>query len=316
MPGSRAASRFLCIRTMPIASTTSSRAACSSAPIRSAPATVSSCRPTRPTATRPARRVWRFWSSGARRISTSTSSPSPCPPGRRSQMRFPRGVRIGPAKSRPAQSSPERGGFPMSLKRFENKVAVITGAASGIGAATARLFAREGAHVVLADIGDEGGRTLARDLGPTALAVRCDVSKQKDVEALIQTAVDTHGRIDILFNNAGIGSYGSTVETTTEQWLNVIAVDLHSVFYACHAAIPHMPRGSAIVNTASISGLGGDHRFDAYNAAKGDVVNYTRSMAVDHARDGIRVNALCPGLVDTPITAGAHQIPGLKEDRS
>jgi meso-butanediol dehydrogenase / (S,S)-butanediol dehydrogenase / diacetyl reductase len=202
----------------------------------------------------------------------------------------------------------------MSLNRFENKVAVITGAASGIGAATARLFAREGAHVVLADIGDEGGRTLARDLGPTALAVRCDVSKQKDVEALIQAAFDTHGRIDILFNNAGIGSYGNTVETTAEQWLNVIAVDLHSVFYACHAAIPHMPRGSAIVNTASISGLGGDHRFAAYNAAKGAVVNYTRSMAVDHARDGIRVNALCPGLVDTPITAGVHQIPGLKED--
>ena len=96
------------------------------------------------------------------------------------------------------------------MKRFENKVAVITGAASGIGAATARLMAREGAHVVLADIGDEGGRSLARDLGPTALAVKCDVSKQADVDALIRAAVDSHGRIDILFNNAGIGSYGTS----------------------------------------------------------------------------------------------------------
>ncbi|WP_335589834.1 SDR family oxidoreductase [Hyphomonas oceanitis] len=202
----------------------------------------------------------------------------------------------------------------MTMKRFENKVAVITGAASGIGAATARLMAREGAHVVLADIGDEGGRSLARDLGPTALAVKCDVSKQADVDALIRAAVESHGRIDILFNNAGIGSYGTSVEMDAATWENVIAVDLHSVFYACHAAIPHMPQGSAIVNTASISGLGGDYRFAAYNAAKGAVVNYTRALAVDHARDGIRVNALCPGLVDTPITAGVHQIPGLKED--
>lgn len=202
----------------------------------------------------------------------------------------------------------------MSLKRFENKVAIVTGAASGIGAATARLFAREGAHVVLADIGDEGGATLARDLGPTALAVKTDVSKKADVAALVRAAVDSHGRIDILFNNAGIGSFGNTVELPPDQWQQVIAVDLHSVYYACHHAIPHMPRGSAIVNTASISGLGGDYRFAAYNAAKGAVVNYTRALAIDHARDGIRVNALCPGLVDTPITAGLNQMPGLYEE--
>lgn len=201
----------------------------------------------------------------------------------------------------------------MSTKRFENKVAVITGAASGIGAATARLMAAEGALLVLADIGDEGGQTLAADL-ENAIAVKCDVSKAADVEALIKTATGKHGRIDILFNNAGIGSFSNTVELQPAEWERVIAVDLHSVYYACHYAIPYMPRGSAIVNTASISGLGGDYRFAAYNAAKGAVINYTRALAIDHARDGIRVNALCPGLVATPITSGLQQLPGLKEE--
>lgn len=202
----------------------------------------------------------------------------------------------------------------MTRKRFDNKVAVITGAASGIGAATARLLAREGAHVVLADLNDDGGKSIAADLGPTAMAVKCDVSVAADVEALIKAAVDRHGRIDILFNNAGIGSFGNTVELPPADWERVIAIDLHSVYYACHFAIPHMPAGSAIVNTASISGLGGDYRFAAYNAAKGAVVNYTKALAIDHGRDGIRVNAICPGLVDTPITSGLQQLPGLREE--
>jgi meso-butanediol dehydrogenase/(S,S)-butanediol dehydrogenase/diacetyl reductase len=202
----------------------------------------------------------------------------------------------------------------MSRKRFENKVAVITGAASGIGAATARLLSSEGAQVVLADISDEGGKSLAASLGPSAMAVRCDVSKAGEVEALVRAAVARHGRIDILFNNAGIGSFGNSVEITPAEWENVIAVDLHSVFYACHFAIPHMKSGSAIVNTASISGIGGDYRFAAYNAAKGAVINYTRALAIDHAKAGIRVNALCPGLVATPITAALQDLPELQDD--
>lgn len=202
----------------------------------------------------------------------------------------------------------------MTGKRFKNKVAVITGAASGIGAATARLLWQEGASVVLADIGDEGGKSLATSLGPSAMAVKCDVSKASDVEALVKAAVAAHGRIDILFNNAGIGSFANTVELPPEEWERVIAVDLHSVYYACHYAIPHMKPGSAIVNTASISGMGGDYRFAAYNAAKGAVINYTRALAIDHAKAGIRVNALCPGLVATPITAGLQQLPGLQDE--
>ena len=203
----------------------------------------------------------------------------------------------------------------MSKNRFDGKIAVITGAASGIGAATARLFASEGALLVLADINAEAGQAMVDELGADKTTfVTCDVSKMDDISKLIQTAVDKHGRIDILFNNAGIGSFGTSVEMTAQTWEQVIAVDLHSVFYACHHAIPHMSPGASIVNTASISGLGGDYRFAAYNAAKGGVVNYTRALAMDHARDGIRVNALCPGLIDTPITAATKEIPGLAED--
>ena len=199
--------------------------------------------------------------------------------------------------------------------RFTGRVAVITGGASGIGAATARLLAKEGAKLVLADINADAGAAMVSELsGSDVHFIRTDVSSVDDIRALIDETVKLHGRIDILFNNAGIGSFGNTVETTIEQWQQVIAIDLNAIFYACHYAIPHMPKGSTILNTASISGLGGDHRFAAYNAAKGGVINYTKSLAVDHARDGIRVNALCPGLIDTPITAATKEIPGLLED--
>ena len=196
--------------------------------------------------------------------------------------------------------------------RFDGKVAVVTGAATGMGAATAKLFAAEGARLVLGDINENAGRALADELGGTFVA--CDVGVKGDVEALISAAVDRHGRIDILFNNAGIGHYGKTPETSAEAWERVIAVDLNAVFYACHAAIPHMPKpGGAIINNASISGLGGDHGMSAYNAAKGALVNYTRSLAVDHAVEGIRVNAICPGYIETPLAAAIAAMPKLQQ---
>lgn len=204
----------------------------------------------------------------------------------------------------------------MDRKRFQDKVAVITGAASGIGAATARLLAQEGACVVIADLDEAGGRALAERIGDEqALFHRTDVADLGQVDGLIEQAIRRFTRIDVLFNNAGIGCLGETPELDPETWSRVIAIDLNSVFYACRAAIPHMRRtgGGAIVNTASISGLAGDYAFTAYNAAKGAVINYTRALAIDHAKDGIRVNALCPGLIDTPLTAGAKQMSGLFE---
>jgi len=196
--------------------------------------------------------------------------------------------------------------------RFADKVALITGGGSGIGAATARLLAREGAKVVVVDLAADDARAVAGETG--GIAVEADVARRADVERAVAAAVSAHERIDILFNNAGIGCVGRTPDLDPAEWERVIAIDLNAVFYACRAAIPHMPRpGGAIVNTASISGLAADYGFTAYNAAKAAVINYTRCLAIDHAREGIRANALCPGLIATPLTAGAKALPGLEQ---
>jgi meso-butanediol dehydrogenase/(S,S)-butanediol dehydrogenase/diacetyl reductase len=195
--------------------------------------------------------------------------------------------------------------------RLEGKVAVITGAASGIGAATARRFAAEGARLVLADVNEEHGRAVAAEL--RAAFRPTDVTDVAAVDALMQHAVALHGRLDVVFNNAGIGVYGKTPGLDPALWHRVIDVDLHSVFYGCRAAIPLMRAGGggAIVNTASISGLFGDYGLSAYSAAKGAVANYTRTLAADHAREGIRVNAVCPGPIDTALTGPLLAMPAM-----
>ncbi len=202
-------------------------------------------------------------------------------------------------------------------QRFKGKVACITGAASGIGAATARRMASEGAALMLVDIDEAGLAAVSRDLDASRTVTRVvDVREREQVDAAILETVERLGGIDILFNNAGISAYGESPDLDPEVWHNVMAVDLHSVFYGTRAAVPHMRSrgGGAIVNTASISGLFGDFGLGAYNAAKGAVVNYTRSSAIDHAKDGIRINAVCPGPIDTAIIAVAKQFPAVMEE--
>lgn len=199
-------------------------------------------------------------------------------------------------------------------KRLSGKVAVITGAGSGIGSAVARRFAEEGATLVLSDVNDAAGQTLAREVGAAAF-VAANVTDPARVESLMQAAVDRCGALHIVCNNAGIGSYGKAPDLEIETWKQVVDVDLTAVFYGCKYAIPHLRNagGGAIVNTASISGLFGDYGLLAYNAAKGGVVNLTRTVAIDHARESIRVNCVCPGPIDTPLLQPLLGIPGIED---
>lgn len=201
------------------------------------------------------------------------------------------------------------------MARFGGKVALVTGGASGIGAAAVRLLHGEGASVVIADLDAAGGQALAKELDAgRAVFQPTDVSDFAQVQAAVDCAVERFGRLDVLFNNAGIGSVSAIADLPVEDWKRVLAINLDGVFLGCKAAIPVMQRqgGGAIVNTASASGLAGDYGFAAYNAAKAGVINFTRTAAIDHARDNIRVNAVCPGPVDTPILAGVQAVPGLR----
>jgi meso-butanediol dehydrogenase/(S,S)-butanediol dehydrogenase/diacetyl reductase len=201
-----------------------------------------------------------------------------------------------------------------SQRRFDGKTVVVTGGSSGIGAATASLFARAGAQVLVADLNvpaerGEGGPTQPDSI----IYARCDVGSEADMSAIFDVARDRFGGLDILVNNAATGAFGEVPDLTYEAWKRVIDVTLNSVFLASRAAIPLMRKrgGGAIVNVASISGLAGDFGMTSYNTAKGAVVNMTRNMAIDHAKDGIRINAVCPGLVDTPATSFLKARPAI-----
>ena len=190
------------------------------------------------------------------------------------------------------------------MGRLDGKVAVITGGASGMGEAAARLFVAEGARVVIGDVQDERAQIVASGLSGACVAVHCDVSKGADVERLVQTAIDRFGKLNIMFNNAGIGAGEGLIHETPEAVFDrIVAVDLKGVWLGIKYAIPHLRKagGGSIVNTASVSAHLGMKRQGAYGAAKGGVVQLTRVAAIEYAADRIRVNAICPGGVLTPL---------------
>jgi NAD(P)-dependent dehydrogenase (short-subunit alcohol dehydrogenase family) len=192
------------------------------------------------------------------------------------------------------------------------KVALVTGGASGIGRATAELFAQEGAAVAVVDIDMASGEAVVESIsksGGEALFISCDVTKSDACEQAVDLVVRRWGRLDILFNNAGVTRRASVLGTTEEEWDWVMAVNLKSVFLMSKAALPTMiERGSgSIVNTSSGWGLVGGKDAVSYCASKGAVVQLTRAMAVDHGPAGIRVNAICPGDTDTPMLANEAQ---------
>jgi meso-butanediol dehydrogenase / (S,S)-butanediol dehydrogenase / diacetyl reductase len=205
------------------------------------------------------------------------------------------------------------------MQRFAGRVALVTGAASGIGAAIARRLHGEGARLALCDVDEAGLAAVGKELDPGGDRVFCarvDVSNEAEVRAFTDAAAERFWRLDVVMNNAGIGAFGRSDEIDPAVWLRTFEVDVHSVFYGTRAAIPHLLRagGGAIVNTASISGLGGDYGLSAYNAAKGAVVNYTRAAALEHARAGIRVNAICPGPIETPLAGPLLRHPKVSSE--
>jgi NAD(P)-dependent dehydrogenase (short-subunit alcohol dehydrogenase family) len=192
----------------------------------------------------------------------------------------------------------------VSVRGLSGKVAVITGAASGIGAASARRLAEEGAHVVVADLADDAGKQVADEVD--GLYVRADVTSPEQVEALYATAADHFGHVDVLVNNAGISppDDDTILETELDAWRRVQEVNLTSVYLCCKHGIPHLlaAGGGSVVNTASFVALMGAATSQiSYTASKGGVLAMTRELGVQFARQGVRVNALCPGPVDTPL---------------
>jgi NAD(P)-dependent dehydrogenase (short-subunit alcohol dehydrogenase family) len=208
----------------------------------------------------------------------------------------------------------------MSGKQLYGKTALITGGAGGIGRATALLFAREGAAVGIVDLNQEQGQGIVREIsiaGGRAIFERADVTSPADCRRAVERTVQEFGGIHILFNNAGIIRRASVVEIREEDWDAVMAVNVKSIFLMCREVIPIMARaeGGSIINTASGWGLAGGPRAVAYCASKGAVVLLTKAMAIDHGRQKIRVNCICPGDTDTAMLRSEARQLGEAEDR-
>lgn len=194
----------------------------------------------------------------------------------------------------------------MAARRLEGKACLITGAARGIGATTARLFAREGAKVAVVDIKDELGNEVVeaiRSEGGEAIYRGCDITRLTDVAAMVQSVLAAFGTINVLLNNAGTAIEGDVEKLSEENWDRTFAINVKSIFLCSKFVVPIMRKagGGSIIHMASESGLIGFPMHPAYCASKGAVINLTRSMALGHAQDGIRVNCICPGTIPTPL---------------
>ena len=190
--------------------------------------------------------------------------------------------------------------------RLANKVAIITGSGSGIGRASALLFAREGAKVVVVDIHESDAAQTAEAAGQaagSAMALQADVSSQSNCVSIVSKTIEAYGRVDILFNNAGVSSFKPVVETDEAEIDYVLGTNVKSVFFLSQATIPYMKRhgNGSIINNASITGIVGAPGMAAYATSKGAIITLTRTMALEHAEDGIRVNCICPASIDTPM---------------
>ena len=190
--------------------------------------------------------------------------------------------------------------------RLDGKVALITGGGSGMGKVAAELFASEGANVVLTDVNEEAGEATASTIGARGLYVHADVSRESDAEAMVAAAVERFGRLDVLYNNAGVmlPDDGSVHITDESTWDTTLAINVKGVAFGCKFGIPAMLEtgGGSIINVASfVAWLGAATSQTAYTASKGAVLAMTREIAVEYARKGIRCNALCPGPIETPL---------------
>ncbi len=200
--------------------------------------------------------------------------------------------------------------------RLQDKIAIITGGTSGIGAATAELFAKEGAKVVITGRNLDRGKAVSDRIGNSvsSLFIKTDVSRSEDCQRVVEETVRKFGQVDILFNNAGVFYAHDAIECTEKEWDEQIDVSLKGTFLMSKYVLPHMIRqgGGVIVNNSSGWGLVGGDKAVAYCAAKGGIVLLTKAMAIDHGRQGIRVNCVCPGDVDTPMLPQDAQFRGLR----
>jgi NAD(P)-dependent dehydrogenase (short-subunit alcohol dehydrogenase family) len=229
----------------------------------------------------------------------------------------------GVSRQRRVRSTDRRTREEMLVGRLDGKVAVITGGASGMGMVASRLFAAEGAKVVLTDVADDAGEAVAAEIrlsGGEAAYVHADVAREADAEQMIAAAVDTFGRLDVLYNNAGImlGDDGSVTSTDETVWDRTLSINVKGVAFGCKYGVPAMisSGGGSIINVASfVAWMGAATSQTAYTASKGAVLSMTREIAVEYARQGVRCNALCPGPIGTPLLAELLSDPGRRQRR-